>query len=58
MESANGTANGHLTNGYANGHIDGQSYDKLKQELMCEFRKELQMIKQDIVNSILNELRR
>jgi len=42
-----------LTNG-----LDSQSYDKLKQELLSEFRKELQVIKSDIVNSILNELRR
>ena len=43
----------HNTNG-----LDATSYDRLKQELMSEFRKELQMIKSDIVNSILNELRR
>lgn len=45
------------TNGNNNG-LDATSYDRLKQELMSEFRKELQMIKSDIVNSILNELRR
>jgi len=46
-------------NNSVNNHgLDNQSYDRLKQELMSEFRKELQMIKSDIVNSILQELRR
>lgn len=44
------------TNG--NSQLDIHSYDRLKQELLSEFRKELQMIKSDIVNSILQELRR
>ena len=30
--------------------LDNNSYDKLKQELISEFRKELQVIKSDIIN--------
>jgi hypothetical protein len=46
--------NGHDTN-QQNGNVN--NYDKLKQELLTEFRKELQTFKADIISSILGELR-
>ncbi|RNA31235.1 enabled -like protein [Brachionus plicatilis] len=52
----NVATNGNGTNGAYSS--DSINYDKLKQELIVEFRKELQTFKQDIVNTILNELRR
>ena len=51
-------ANGGMSNGYTNGHhaesptssSGGINYDKLKQELVAEFRKELQSFKADIIS--------
>lgn len=52
--STNGNVNG-STNQSNGVYSSDQSinYDKLKQELITEFRKELQTFKQDIVNSNL-----
>lgn len=47
----NNSTNGHATNGHcveANGN--SINYEKLKQELIVEFRKELQTFKADIIS--------
>ena len=55
----NAQTNGNYTNGISNGNgmtetnANGSAlfnYDKLKQELIVEFRKELQTMKSDIIN--------
>lgn len=59
----NGHANGngaHYSNGNANtndnSHTNNINYDKLMQDLLVEFRKELQAIKVEIVNGELIEI--
>jgi hypothetical protein len=47
----NGINGNGITNGTESTSLTSFNYDKLKQELMGEFRKELQTIKADIINS-------
>ena len=54
--NVNNSTNGHSTNGHASDLTNGtngnsiNNYEKLKQELIVEFRKELQTFKADIIS--------
>ena len=51
----NGTNGTHYSNGHTNDNSNNLNYDKLMQDILVEFRKELQTIKAEIVNGNLKK---